>query len=89
MFAFAQLLYPFLFEWKTVEYGISLARVYYRCKRSTVSGYIELLDKGSVEFVLADCIIRHADVLHPTRTRSKHVVQDLHDDMFLRLSHLQ
>ncbi|KZV71295.1 hypothetical protein PENSPDRAFT_734188 [Peniophora sp. CONT] len=86
--AFAQLLYPFWFKWKGVEYNIALARIHYRFKRSRLSGYIEILDAGCYEFMLVDSVIRRADVVPPTRTRSKRVVQDLHNDMFLRLSHI-
>lgn len=88
--AFAQLLYLFSFVWHGTFHSISFVRTHYRFKRSKLSRYIELTDRdGHCEFMLADSLIRHAHVVPPTRTRLQPAVQDLKNDLYLRLRHVK
>lgn len=84
---FAQILSIFVLDFNGTRHRLAYTRRFHTCpRRSKLTGYIELKDRGEFSFIFVDSIVRSCVVLSPGVHSSRLVVGDLTDaDMYLRL----
>ncbi|KDN40330.1 hypothetical protein RSAG8_08240, partial [Rhizoctonia solani AG-8 WAC10335] len=86
----AQVLQIFKIRFQDVWYTIAYIRPLRMHQRSRTTGYVELKDDGTRNFIFVESIIRSCVVLSPDIHRNTHVLHDLEGyDMFLRLSNIK
>ncbi|KAH7333033.1 hypothetical protein B0J17DRAFT_721875 [Rhizoctonia solani] len=84
-----QLLGVFQLTVRGEKYSIAYVRHFKINGRSKATGYIELTDLYSQEFILTEWILRLCVVISPSIQESTHVLWDLEgSDMYLRLQNL-
>lgn len=73
----------------TSSWQVALVHRYSYLGRHRHSGYIQLADKGAVEFIFTDTIIRMVHIVPPSTYNPLYTVQDIQTpDVFLRLQNL-
>lgn len=83
----AQVLCVFRIQFRQIWYPIAYIRPLQVLGRSKVTGYIELRDHSTRNFIFASSIIRSCVVLSPGARANIHILYDLEGpDMYLRLS---